>query len=981
MAEQGALFPISPDGTVKVRLKHSNQVLEFPGSMPPADIKDYLDRTYGPNRPKSGAPIVEDFIGPVREAVEGIRGLKAEDPEWKYAWETLKAIGIPWTITGRLGERLFEQGASAITGKPPASTWPSTIFGLGTGLVGPSLAVRGARRLFGLPRPGATPTAPTPAAPGARRPIAALPPAGGTGAAVGPPRVFQMAQGPRGVWVEDVGRGGVEMGQRTFLPAESGLVLQAPSTVTGRFGRLVDPQSADAVRLRAALGVPYRGAPSARRAAPTPAAARGAAPAAAPTVARAAQELGRPLLSDKEGAVGAIANAVGRLLTPVYSRMEALAPEGYEAARLLRRAFLDTLSRHAQFVHPSVRVLNRLTPAQKDQLFQHLHKGSAITDPIVAQAAASFNQVLGAQGGVLPQQMAAAGLQMFKMQGGRRVTAGPFQTRQQFFPLEYRGNFRARLAESKDFRRQYAERLVRDGQAKDLTEANRIIRMFIEGRKLGRERPSPAEFHREASLPGFITDPAEALSLRGWRVSRRLAEIEHLGHKDARLQGLVKQLRDRGEEEKARTLEYLIDIALGGSRGMAGAADRRIGQVARTLRSAQAFFKLPLAIVPQLSQSVWTAFRTDAASTIYALGRYAFRNAEARRAARELGAYADVATRQLMQEYASEMGERILGKVLLPFNLAEEFNRIIAANAGQAWARRLEAALQRHSNPGQAARLGREMKRLGFSDDEVRAAITTRGFTPDQHRRIALEIVDQTQFIPSKGGRSEFFNSETGMIFGQFKTFSLNLARMLNRVVLDEARAGNYRPAAKLLFYGLVPMQFVGEAVSDMRAVLTGRARPSLHADLGWRLVENFTSIGALGILTDALLSITSGRGLLAWMGGPTLDDANKLVDRIAGFGGAALAGEPAELKRQGVELGRYGLRRAVPYLGPGMVSTFQWPRGISVLPPTTTAPGYPKDPSVGDILGLTHKSTVTSRRRERERSRDQRRRWRQYMK
>ena len=103
----------------------------------------------------------------------------------------------------------------------------------------------------------------------------------------------------------------------------------------------------------------------------------------------------------------------------------------------------------------------------------------------------------------------------------------------------------------------------------------------------------------------------------------------------------------------------------------------------------------------------------------------------------------------------------------------------------------------------------------------------------------------------------------------------LNPRNLLNRVLVEEARAGNYGRALRnvMILGTLYPL--AGEGVIALKNLLLGRERKETEP---WeRYLNDLAAAGTLGIVADAFQSTRSAESVGRFLAGPTVSDAMDL--------------------------------------------------------------------------------------------------------
>lgn len=184
--------------------------------------------------------------------------------------------------------------------------------------------------------------------------------------------------------------------------------------------------------------------------------------------------------------------------------------------------------------------------------------------------------------------------------------------------------------------------------------------------------------------------------------------------------------------------------------------------------------------------------------------------------------------------------------------------------------------------------------------EQADAAIKRGGLTAAEKELIGTRMVFETQPIAPQDV-PYYANTPLGRIPYQFKTFAIKTSSFLNRHIIKEAKAGNFRPAVSFF----IAAQTFGEASADARAFLIGKKR---NEKIGPRMLENMMQIGGVGLVTDVLSSIMYGNyggGLYKWLAGPFVSE---VVDTLGLLREKTLQDAAAKLGKNQI--------RNVPYAG-----------------------------------------------------------------
>jgi hypothetical protein len=416
--------------------------------------------------------------------------------------------------------------------------------------------------------------------------------------------------------------------------------------------------------------------------------------------------------------------------------------------------------------------------------------------------------------------------------------------------------------------------LVDSGQVQNKAEAERVLNFFI--RRSRQRRFGNLERAREVNLPFYDVNPDRVLPRYFSGAYHRLEEVKNLGLKDEVIKDLINQLRDVGGDYRNAQLMFDRWSGREPEKLLFGAVSPKFAQ---GLRSFQVVTKLGLAQIPNSTQSINTAFITGLRNLAIGIQKAVTR--EGKDFALRTGAVLDATVEDAIQRAIGGSGKwaRLFLKGI-GFTATERINRIIAANAGRAYA--LEMTRKLINNPANKfAR--RALRELGLNPD----LILKRGnLNFNEILLAAQKVVNKSQFRSGVLDLPLFFTSPEGKIVTQFKTFAFNQAKLIKDAILLEALRGNLKP----LITAITLMPIIGEGVKDIKAILTGKTRDKTGLA---RIAENMAAVGGLGILTDLYQSAIYGKAT-DFLVGPTGSDIGNTLNAIAQFS----RGKPTQLGR-----------------------------------------------------------------------------------
>lgn len=631
-------------------------------------------------------------------------------------------------------------------------------------------------------------------------------------------------------------------------------------------------------------------------------------------------------------------------LSPLLSRMAHLAPEGVELARLEQVKSAEELFFMRDHIMPLYRQLRKLSKSEKANFVDALQGQTPPLNSKVQGLLGEFDNVFGTQGVVVRE---AQGL-------GLAVTP-----RQNFFMHEFSPDKISKIARDPAERNAIVQHLVKTGQVRDAQEGLYVVdNLFQRPRVILKDRLSAVELPREYDIPGWLTDPAQAVLRRGERVAKRFAEVKTYGHSDHIARDLLQNVADPVARQK---LTKAFDLTVSSN-----ALDDDLGKLVKAGLTVQAITKLPLAFAANLTQPALGLIRTNMGNLVRGLTKSVIHPLSTMDEANKFGMSVDMATRRVLGELAggNPAANALTRGALGPYNVSERVVRYVAYNMADDWSKVIGQRLNnvQHASQRQTGALSRELQRLNFSPVERARLLQTKVLTPKDVERIKWSIADQLIFFPRGARRSAFYTEyPAGRIVLQFKNFLGNAGRLFHDNIIKEAKAGNPGPLLRMI-HVLPTLSVIGEGAIDLRSALSGSRRQPVTSlgGLIHRTVENLSGIGALGIAMEVFNTLASGRRASSFVLGPTGGDVDELFLRTSGLLGADSS---EEFGRQSYEAGRSVARR-IPLVGPAIHNL--------VMPSSTKKPLF-QDETLEDRLGLSDR--VKQREEIRLRRRDRRRR------
>jgi hypothetical protein len=225
------------------------------------------------------------------------------------------------------------------------------------------------------------------------------------------------------------------------------------------------------------------------------------------------------------------------------------------------------------------------------------------------------------------------------------------------------------------------------------------------------------------------------------------------------------------------------------------------------------------------------------------------------------------------------------------FTWAERWNRLWAFHAGSNYAMsQLPKAIEGRLRGSALDIARRRFQGLGQDlDDLVHRARMFPGnsaekaeallLADEMHliKNIGLGSVRQTQFLPDKTRLPTFWNSPTGRVLFQFKSFALNQTRLVRDHVINEAAKGNLQP----ILYMTAAFPLGGEVAANLRQLVKEGELNRPGSPIA-RFVENTAAVGGFALAGDLYRAATWGPEQVGRFAmGPTAEDATYLISSI----------------------------------------------------------------------------------------------------
>ena len=393
----------------------------------------------------------------------------------------------------------------------------------------------------------------------------------------------------------------------------------------------------------------------------------------------------------------------------------------------------------------------------------------------------------------------------------------------------------------------------------------------------------------------FNTNPIDSGFQYLNAVHRRLQYGQRFGLSGEIKDTILKAAREEGAS--AGLSHSIIDLALGHRY-----YDQAMQQFSRAVTGLETGSKLGLAVLPNMSQSINTVVFGGLRN--FTRGLILASKGEGR---------SEILQSVAMMESVVEGLGRTFGKTGLKgaklegtgftrganildafahgtlkytgFTQVEKWNRVLAASTGYHVVRDTLAKSAAGKLRGQTLDVARRrMQTLGVDLDKTTQLLMREG--PDSPafkeiiQRAMFKSSTTTQFNPNILRKPILWNHPYGKVMAQFKTFALGQGRFIRDQVFLEAKHGNLRPLA--YFASVYPI--AGEVVAETKAFarLKDRKVSGITGDDDFdRIIQDYSMVGGLGLLSDMFTSARFGKPLEGVLG-PGVSDASSLVANLA---------------------------------------------------------------------------------------------------
>lgn len=437
-----------------------------------------------------------------------------------------------------------------------------------------------------------------------------------------------------------------------------------------------------------------------------------------------------------------------------------------------------------------------------------------------------------------------------------------------------------------------AQHLVDTGQFENFGEALDYLRL---SQKAIKARPyGHLELSRNIDLPDFDKSKsalAEYLHYSG----QRIGHAKNFGANDEIANELIDVVKKEGFD--ASRAKQNFNIAIGKT---------EYGQYRKNVSSAvrqfNALRSLRNAAISNAGQSVNTATVSGWLNTVGSIPKLF--TPSTRRYVTETGVTADAVITGIMKQQGFDKG--IATTAASPFfRRIENFNRSLAAVAGENWAQKLAAR-------GNI----KQLRKLGVTGD------IGETLTHEQAIQASRKLVERTQFKVGAKDLPAWADSPEGKLAMQFRTFAYKQTGFMANEVLKPLSEGNPLPLVR--FMAALPIG-LGIYYGKNAAKTKLEGGKDYTKDDSWTdiVMEAYQSLGALGLGQDVKFAADQvgkyGSGLeesiAGSIGGPT---AGYIAGTFFDLKDAR-QGQPTGLQRRGLEavtgpVGKALSNRLLPY-------------------------------------------------------------------
>lgn len=414
----------------------------------------------------------------------------------------------------------------------------------------------------------------------------------------------------------------------------------------------------------------------------------------------------------------------------------------------------------------------------------------------------------------------------------------------------------------------WASYLVSSGQASNEKEARRLMDVVLKDQGMTRLGGS-IEHARVVDNPFYNPFPDEVAPLYAMNSIARFESIGQFGVKyhgasveTPALTEAIDGVRAAHGEQAVEKFGKFLDVALGNIN--TASREAKWSYFIRALGVPKLTFSQIINIGQPLLGGM---LNSDSRATFYGLSRYWTRYGK------DVGMESGAAIQSVFNEMVNatvgggKFSDWYLKKT--KFTATELANRTASANSGVEWAREQFGKLLK--DPGRTASRFR-LEELGIDVDR---ALKRGSLTGNELLKAGQVFTENTQFRSRPGDMPHWASSNIGKLFWQFKSFSYQQFRLLERSVVEEARMGNYGRATRnvLVLATIFPM--VGEVLQDFRSLITGSRRPTGALARYW---SDLAGSGAASMVSD-VIDAAAGRKFGRVLMPPTFNSIAELIN------------------------------------------------------------------------------------------------------
>lgn len=544
----------------------------------------------------------------------------------------------------------------------------------------------------------------------------------------------------------------------------------------------------------------------------------------------------------------------------------------------------------------------KLSPKERENI-GHVLEGLA---PAMNTRTAQLSQIMKTQGAMIESRATGSALEIRDPVTGAKI---PWQARQNFFP-----HFMDFDAVAKDQGRltkvvaeiQKQESLKRQAQGKPPISNGEAQQIFNIMRDRSRMEYGHLEIARRYDFSDYERDAIKSWARYSEGALKRLNEAEVFGrqHKDA-LDLVANIGQETGNDMAQWAAQTYFDQVTGRT-----SQNPITSAVGKSLRSLQVGLKLGQAVIANASQSNLTGIVTGYGNLLKGFNELRTQSGQ------EFARLAGATIEQTLRDMNDSLGVgQFGGKVLKATGFAriEQFNRMLAANAGKIFAHDLINKIKANGSHPLADTWKRHLRTMGIEPMDV----LQRGWqlSKDEELKAARSVIARTQFKVRSQELPLFWNGPMGKLVTQFSSFGFKATKAIKDEVVNETRKGNLAPLARFVL--VTPI--VGAGVAKVQDLVKGHDAPETWTE---SIIEAYASVGAMGLFYDAWRASTYGEvGVLRRMVGPNISDFAQVASGTAEIaqylaaGGQTPGGADKAIPTR---LARFGTQN-IPIVGPSL--------------------------------------------------------------